>query len=93
MTPEVLGVRIPLLPLATLVLLPLSMIAIFGYAPTERVQGDVQRIFYFHLPLAWISSWPSSLSSSAASPTWSGARPAGIYWPEPRPRLASFLLP
>ncbi len=23
------------------------------YAPTERVQGDVQRIFYFHLPLAW----------------------------------------
>jgi heme exporter protein C len=48
-------VRIPLLPLATLVLLPLSMIAIFAYAPTERVQGDVQRIFYLHLPLAWIS--------------------------------------
>lgn len=47
--------RIPLLPLATLVLLPLSMIAIFAYAPTERVQGDVQRIFYLHLPLAWIS--------------------------------------
>ena len=23
------------------------------YAPTERVQGDVQRIFYVHLPLAW----------------------------------------
>jgi heme exporter protein C len=23
------------------------------YAPTERVQGDVQRIFYLHVPLAW----------------------------------------
>ena len=23
------------------------------HAPTERVQGDVQRIFYVHLPLAW----------------------------------------
>ncbi|MGQ9629061.1 MAG: cytochrome c biogenesis protein CcsA [bacterium] len=26
----------------------------FVYAPTERTMGDVQRIFYFHLPLAWI---------------------------------------
>ena len=25
------------------------------YAPTERTMGAVQRIFYFHLPLAWIS--------------------------------------
>ncbi len=25
------------------------------YAPAERTMGDVQRIFYFHLPLAWIS--------------------------------------
>ena len=47
--------RLPLLPLATLVLLPLSMIAIFVHAPTERVQGDVQRIVYLHVPLAWIS--------------------------------------
>src|SRR5262245_20306517 len=31
------------------------MLATFGYAPTERVQGDVQRIFYLHLPLACIS--------------------------------------
>jgi heme exporter protein C len=51
----VYGVRIAFLPLATLILLPSSMLAIFGYAPTERVQGEVQRIFYLHLPLAWIS--------------------------------------
>ncbi len=25
------------------------------FVPTERTMGDVQRIFYFHLPLAWIS--------------------------------------
>jgi heme exporter protein C len=26
----------------------------FVYAPRERVMGDVQRIFYVHLPLAWV---------------------------------------
>ncbi|MBI2918771.1 MAG: cytochrome c biogenesis protein CcsA [Chloroflexi bacterium] len=25
------------------------------YAPTERFMGDVQRIFYFHVPLAWLA--------------------------------------
>jgi heme exporter protein C len=25
------------------------------YAPTERVQGDAQRIFYLHVPLAWVA--------------------------------------
>src|SRR6059036_1354667 len=30
-----------------------ALYAAFIYAPTERVQGDVQRIFYFHVPLAW----------------------------------------
>ncbi len=25
------------------------------YAPTERVQGIVQRIFYFHVPMAWVA--------------------------------------
>ncbi|MDQ3856120.1 MAG: cytochrome c biogenesis protein CcsA [Chloroflexota bacterium] len=24
------------------------------YAPTEATQGDVQRIFYFHVPVAWV---------------------------------------
>ena len=44
-----------LLPLSTLILLPLSMAAIFLYAPTDRVQGPVQRIFYLHLSLAWLA--------------------------------------
>ena len=26
-----------------------------GYAPTELVMGDVQRIFYFHVGIAWVA--------------------------------------
>nr|WP_268762261.1 cytochrome c biogenesis protein CcsA [Halarsenatibacter silvermanii] len=36
------------------VLLILSPLFIFVYAPTERVMGDVQRIFYFHVASAWV---------------------------------------
>jgi heme exporter protein C len=32
-----------------------ALYAALIYAPTERLQGDVQRIFYFHVPLAWTS--------------------------------------
>jgi heme exporter protein C len=32
-----------------------ALYAALIYAPTERIQGDVQRIFYFHVPLAWTS--------------------------------------
>ena len=27
----------------------------FIYAPTDRVQGEVQRIFYVHVPMAWLA--------------------------------------
>lgn len=40
------------------VLYVLMLVAIyfaFLYAPTELRMGDVQRIFYFHVPSAWIS--------------------------------------
>lgn len=47
--------RISPLGVASLILVPLSMAAIFLYAPAERVQGNVQRLFYLHLPLAWIA--------------------------------------
>jgi heme exporter protein C len=32
----------------------ISLWMIFLYAPTDAVQGDVQRIFYFHVPMAWV---------------------------------------
>ena len=31
-----------------------SLYGAFVYAPRERIMGDVQRIFYVHLPLAWV---------------------------------------
>lgn len=32
-----------------------ALYAALLYAPTERLQGNVQRIFYFHVPLAWVA--------------------------------------
>ncbi|MBI1869591.1 MAG: cytochrome c biogenesis protein CcsA [Chlamydiae bacterium] len=33
----------------------LALWAIFLWAPIEKTMGDVQRIFYFHVPSAWVS--------------------------------------
>lgn len=33
-----------------------TLLMIFFYAPTERTMGHVQRIFYFHVGSAWVSS-------------------------------------
>jgi heme exporter protein C len=38
---------------ATAVLMAASLFAVFIYAPIERTQGAPQKIFYFHVPLAW----------------------------------------
>jgi len=40
---------------ATAVTAALALAMIVGYAPNERVQGVVQRIFYFHVPMAWVA--------------------------------------
>src|SRR5260221_5785746 len=32
-----------------------SIWAIFLYAPTDAIQGQPQRIFYFHVPMAWVA--------------------------------------
>lgn len=50
--------------------------AIFLYAPTERVQGDVQRIFYFHVPLAWVSYLAFFVVFIASIGVATGRRPA-----------------
>jgi heme exporter protein C len=44
--------------ICTWLVLPMMVIALFGaflYAPTEAVMGNVQRIFYFHVPSAWVA--------------------------------------
>lgn len=38
------------------------LVALYGaliWAPTEAVMGDIQRIFYFHMPSAWIALGPA----------------------------------
>lgn len=44
-----------LLGLATLIMIPVSLWAIFIYAPIEKTMGVVQKIFYYHVPSAWIA--------------------------------------
>jgi heme exporter protein C len=39
----------------TLVLMMVSLYMIFLYAPQEATMGEVQRIFYIHVPAAWTS--------------------------------------
>lgn len=41
--------------LATFVLMLGALYAVFVYVPTDSVQGIVQRIFYFHVPAAWVA--------------------------------------
>ncbi|MFC1926392.1 cytochrome c biogenesis protein [Chloroflexota bacterium] len=36
-------------------LLIAALYLVFIYVPTEKNMGNVQRIFYFHVPLAWVS--------------------------------------
>ncbi|MCX7622213.1 MAG: heme ABC transporter permease CcmC [Thermomicrobium sp.] len=40
---------------ASFVLVALSVAMIFVYAPADATQGDVQRLFYLHLPAAWLA--------------------------------------
>lgn len=39
----------------TFLLIECALTMAFLYAPTERSMGEVQRIFYFHVPSAWVS--------------------------------------
>ena len=32
-----------------------ALYLVFIYVPPEREMGDIQRIFYFHVPLAWVA--------------------------------------
>jgi heme exporter protein C len=36
-----------------------ATIAALWWAPTEKTMGDVQRLFYFHMPSAWIALGPA----------------------------------
>ena len=48
------GFRLGLVGLS-FVLFMVALYLVFLYVPTEKHQGVVQRIFYFHVPLAWVA--------------------------------------
>ena len=48
------------------VLVLIDMYLIFGYAPTERSMGIVQRLFYFHVPVI-LTSWLAFVLAAASS--------------------------
>ena len=39
----------------TFVVMTAALFLVFVYVPTEQEMGVVQRIFYFHVPLAWVA--------------------------------------
>ena len=41
--------------MTTLILMVVSLFMVFEWVPTEEDQGIVQRIFYFHVPCAWVA--------------------------------------
>jgi heme exporter protein C len=43
-----------ILDVTSLILLAFATYLALVYAPTERVMGDVQRVFYFHIGTAWV---------------------------------------
>ena len=76
---------------ASLVTMLAALVAALVLAPTERVQGDVQRIFYLHVPLAWVAYlaffivFAASIAYLRTRSAWwdalaLGARPAET-WP------------
>ena len=43
----------PILGVLTAILLSYALYQALVVAPTEQTMGDVQRIFYYHVPSAW----------------------------------------
>ena len=63
------------LPWLTLTTMIAALAMVFLYVPNERIQGLVQRIFYFHLPAAWNTFLGFFIVAGAsASYLWQGSR-------------------
>ncbi|MCI0397810.1 MAG: cytochrome c biogenesis protein [Chloroflexi bacterium] len=51
-----LGKAIPVLNVASAVMVLVLLLMVFFFAPDERTMGNVQRIFYFHVGSAWVAA-------------------------------------
>lgn len=54
-TRRVSDLPVQALGLLTVIVLTVGIYMAFAYAPTDRVQGHAQRIFYVHVPMAWLA--------------------------------------
>ncbi|MDD2920850.1 MAG: cytochrome c biogenesis protein [Anaerolineales bacterium] len=52
MQPRPIGLKI--LDVVTIIVLAISAYLALFFAPTEKVMGEVQRVFYFHIGTAWV---------------------------------------
>ena len=48
-------ITLKILDVVSLILLLISAYLALVFAPTEKVMGDVQRVFYFHIGTAWVA--------------------------------------
>ncbi len=65
------------LPWATGISMLAAIAMVFAFVPSDRAQGVVQRIFYFHVNLAWMSFGGFLLVSLASAWfLWTGSRTA-----------------
>jgi heme exporter protein C len=63
------------LPVLTLLAVGAAIFMVFVYVPTDRLQGVVQRIFYFHVPLAMLTFLAFGLVAVASICfLWRGSR-------------------
>jgi len=63
------------LPAAALVAMVAALYMVFVYVPSDRVQGIVQRIFYFHVPLAIVTFLAFGVTAvGSALFLWRGGR-------------------
>ena len=63
------------LPWLTCVAMVTALAMVFLYVPTEKIQGAVQRIFYFHLPCAWMAFLAFFIVAGASAAfLWQGER-------------------
>ena len=64
-----------MLPALTLLAVGAAIFMVFVYVPTDRLQGVVQRIFYFHVPLAMMTFFAFGLVAVASAFfLWRGSR-------------------
>jgi heme exporter protein C len=63
------------LPGATFFMMALAIFMVFRYVPSDRIQGVVQRIFYFHVPLALMTFVAfGGVAVASAGFLWRGTR-------------------